>query len=84
MCCGLQPDLAMMEAPARAGTPLAAGPISAPAAVGRTGPYQGAWNKYKTGIPEKDTEILYECMAEIGGTLCHSSVAFRAHIVCDS
>ncbi|CAL5228913.1 g12135 [Coccomyxa viridis] len=61
-----EPDLALVEAPARAGTPLTAGPISAPAAVGRTGPYQGAWNKYKTGIPEKDTEVLYECMAEIG------------------
>ena len=64
----LQPDPALAEAPARAGTPLAAGLTpAAPAAVGRSAPYQGAWNKCKTGIPEKDIEILYECMAEIGG-----------------
>lgn len=65
----LQPDLALVEAPARAGTPLAAVPAPAAAVVGRTGPYQGAWNKYKTGIPEKDTKILYNCMAEIGGEI---------------
>ena len=27
---------------------------------------QSAWDKYKTGDAEKDTAILYECMAEIG------------------
>ena len=58
-----QPDLADLEAPARTGTPLAA--VTPQAAAQRTS-YQGAWNKTKTGIAEKDTEALYECMAEIG------------------
>ena len=63
-----QPDLAMPEAPARTGTPLAA---VAPQAAAQRSSYRGAWNKTKTGIAEKDTEALYECMAEIGELICH-------------
>lgn len=47
----------------RAGPFAAAAQQAAPG--GRPG-YQGAWNRFKTGIPKKDTEHLYECMAEIG------------------
>ena len=59
-----QPARGMMEAPEDPRTPEASTPNQAIAES--KSPYAGAWSKCKTGVPEVDTAILYECMAEIG------------------
>ena len=59
-----QPVLAMTEAPEDPQTPEASTPNQA--ITESKSPYAGAWSKCKTGVPEQDIAILYECMAEIG------------------
>ena len=64
---GQQPVHAMAEAPEDPQTPEASTPNQA--ITESRSPYAGAWSKCKTGVPELDIAILYECMAEIGKPL---------------
>ena len=45
-------------------------------------PYAGAWSKCKTGMPELDIAILYECMAEIGKPLLQHNARPSTHFPC--
>ena len=62
-----QPVHTMMEAPEDPQTPEASTPNQA--ITESKSPCACAWSKCKTGVPELDIAILYECMAEIGKPL---------------
>ena len=74
------PVHAMTEAPEDPQTPEASTPNQA--ITESRSPYAGAWSKCKTGVPDLDIAILYECMAEIGKPLLQHNARPSTHFSC--
>ena len=77
---GQQPVHAVAEAPEDPQTPEASTPNQA--ITESRSPYAGAWSKCKTGLPELDIAILYECMAEIGKPLLQHNARPSTRLPC--